>query len=452
MFPLVLVAAALTAGPSGATSGDAVVRLHVRPMPAPRPALKYQLLPDLGELTPGNSAQEYLKTFMEQRPFFYGKEGVSRRNRFRKMSLLELRLEPVAEYSSNALKWADRAARMDTLDWQALRQVEDGGIDVVPAEVAPLQILAEALQVRLRFQLARHQFGDAIGTATTMFALVRHLGEHPNEVAALVGFGAAHLALDGLAEMVQQSDCPNLYWALTDLPSPLVDLRKSMQGHRLRVAAELRPIRDDGPMTDAEIEAFVRHLSGVLNFARERAGLPPRAVRARLEARFKDQAQVAAARKRLVEAGHGTELVNQVQPAQAILLDEKREYAVRHDDLARFLNPPLWELGSQVGADPSDALFAELLPNVVKLRRARAQLDREVAMLRIVEALRLHAAAQEGQLPARLTDIGVPMPVDPVTGKPFDYDAEGATAHLRGPAPGGATAGAGVHYAVTLLK
>ena len=70
----------------------------------------------------------------------------------------------------------------------------------------------------------------------------------------------------------------------------------------------------------------------------------------------------------------------------------------------------------------------------------------------IVEALRLHAAAHEGQLPARLADIGVPMPVDPVTGKPFDYDAEGATAHLRGPAPGGATPGADVHYAVTLLK
>jgi hypothetical protein len=44
------------------------------------------------------------------------------------------------------------------------------------------------------------------------------------------------------------------------------------------------------------------------------------------------------------------------------------------------------------------------------------------------------------------------MPVDPVTGKPFDYDVEGATAHLHGPAPGGATAGADVHYAVTLLK
>ena len=161
---------------------------------------------------------------------------------------------------------------------------------------------------------------------------------------------------------------------------------------------------------------------------------------------------MSAARNRLVEAGHGTELADQFQPAQAILLDEKREYAVRHDDLTRFLNLPVWELDSQAGADPSDALFADLLPDVVKLRRARAQLDREVALLGIVEALRLHAAAHEGQLPARLADIGVPMPVDPVTGKPFDYDAEGATAHLRGPAPDGATAGGDVHYAVTLLK
>ena len=36
----------------------------------------------------------------------------------------------------------------------------------------------------------------------------------------------------------------------------------------------------------------------------------------------------------------------------------------------------------------------------------------------------------------------MPMPVDPVMGKPFDYDAEGAAAHLRGPAPADATAGA----------
>ena len=131
----VLVAAmALAAFPLGSRGEEAAVRLTVQPMPAPKPALKYQLLPELGELNPGNPAQDYLKVFMEQRPFFYGKEGVAQRDRFRKMSLLELRLEPMAQnYGGNALRRADWAARLDSLDWQALGRIRDGGPESLPA-------------------------------------------------------------------------------------------------------------------------------------------------------------------------------------------------------------------------------------------------------------------------------------------------------------------------------
>jgi hypothetical protein len=456
MSYLMLIAAALAAGPSGATSVGAPVRLYVRPMPAPKPALKYQLLPELGELNPGNAAQDYLKCFMEQRPFFYGKEGVARRERFRRMSLLELRFEPMAEYSSNALRWADWAARLDTLDWQARQRIEDGGLDVVPAEVAPLQVLAEALQVRFRFEVAKRRFDDAIGTAKTMLALSRHLGEHPSEVADLIGLGAAHLALNSLEEMVQQPGCPNLYWALTDLPCPLVDLHKGVQGDRLRVAAMLRPIRDDAPMTDAEIGTLVARLSGILSLARERAGLAPRGLRARLQAPVEDEERVLAARRRLVEAGRVQKLVDQLPPAQVILLDEKRNYEIRRDDRIKLLALPIWELDAMAGGDEratdGDGLFADLLPHVVKLRQTQGQLEQQIALLRLVEALRLHAADHGGKLPARLSDIGVPLPVDPFTGKPFAYEAEGATAHLRGGSPGAHSPGAEVHYAVTLLK
>ena len=68
--------------------------------------------------------------------------------------------------------------------------------------------------------VAERHFDDAIRTAKTMFALARHLGEHPTEVADLVGLWVAHLCLGTLEEMVQQPGCPNLYWALTDLPLP----------------------------------------------------------------------------------------------------------------------------------------------------------------------------------------------------------------------------------------
>ena len=98
--------------------------------------------------------------------------------------------------------------------------------------------------------MAGTHFDDAIATAKTMFALARQLGEHPTEIADLVGMWVAHLGLGTLEEMVQQPGCPNLYWALTDLPSPLVDLRKGAQGDRTRVAADLtvapRRRPDDG--------------------------------------------------------------------------------------------------------------------------------------------------------------------------------------------------------------
>jgi hypothetical protein len=456
MTDLLLVAVALVAGPSGTTSREAVTRLYVRPMAAPKPALKYQLLPELSELNPGNPAQTYLKCFMEQRPLFYGKEGVARRNRFRSMSLLELRLEPMAEYSSNSVRWAEWAARLDTLDWQALQSIQDGGMDRVPAEVGPMQVLAEYLHVRLRFQVAKNQFDDAIRTAKTLLALSRHLGEHPTEVADLVGLGAAHLALDTLEDMVQQSGCPNLYWALTDLPCPLVDLRKGVQGYRLIIAAELRPIRDDAPMADKEIEAFVSHLSGILNFAREQAGLPLRSPRAWLQSRAKDAGRVDAARRRLVESGLSQKLVERFPAAQVILLDEKRDYEVRRDDRSKLLTLPLPEFDAltSVAERTSDGhgLFVDLLPHVAALRQAQGQLEQQVALLRLIEALRLQAAEHDGKLPAKLSDLAVPVPVDPFTGKPFEYEVEGTKALLRAGSLRGKGPGADVHYEVNLVK
>jgi hypothetical protein len=449
----------VAAGPSASGREETAVRLYIRPMPAPRPAMKYQLLPELGELNPGNPAQDYLKCFMEQRLFFYSKEGVAQRARYRKMSLLELRLEPsLLHFGGNALQRADWAARLDTLDWQALGRIRDGNMESLPAELGPLQVLAEALQVRFRAEVAGNRFDDAIRTGKTMLALGRHLGEHPTEVADLIGLWVAHLGLDTLQEMVQQPGCPNLYWALTDLPCPLVDLHKGLQGERLLVAAELQPIHDRGPMTDAEIEKIVSRLSGILSFAREQAGLPPRSLRARLQAMVKDQGRLGAARRRLVVAGCAQAIVDKLPPLQIVLLDERRDYENRRDDRIKLLSLPIWEIDALAGGEErspdGDGLFADLLPQIVKLRRTQGQLDRQIALLRHVEALRLHAAGHDGKLPAKLSDISVPLPVDPFTGKPFDYAVEGTTAHLRGGVGrgDGHEPGCQIHYEVILLK
>ncbi len=45
---------------------ETLIRLTVDPMLAPQPALRYLLLPELRELTPGNPIANYLKCLLDQ--------------------------------------------------------------------------------------------------------------------------------------------------------------------------------------------------------------------------------------------------------------------------------------------------------------------------------------------------------------------------------------------------
>jgi hypothetical protein len=434
----ILLAAASIAAPPADAPALAVVRMSARPMAAPTPAMRYQLLPEVRELKPGNPVQWYVRCFAEQRIFFFNKDSVAERTRYQTMPLKDLPADKIKNYGGSALTQADWGARLDTPDWQVLDRVQTEGTDLAMPELGSLRVLASALQVRFRGEVARRDFDSAIRSAKTMLALARHLGECPTSAANRLGLTVAHLALDTLEEMVQQPGCPNLYWALTDLPCPLVDLRKGFQGDRAIADAELRLYRDDAALTAEEVEELVGRLSGRSGYAREQAGLPPRNLRAVLAARAKDADAVRAARARLTDAGLPKERVVIFPALQVVLLDEKRDYELRRDEQLKLLGLAPWQIDAATGEKKgADGLFAELLPRVVEARRAQGRLEQRIAVLRHVEALRLYAAAHGGKLPARLEDVGVPLPADPFTGKPFAYTPDGATAHLRGGAPKG---------------
>jgi hypothetical protein len=89
-----------------------------------------------------------------------------------------------------------------------------------------------------------------------------------------------------------------------------------------------------------------------------------------------------------------------------------------------------------------------LLPAVSACRAAEVRLERDVAGLRVIEALRMYAADHDGQLPSRLADIeDVPVPTNPATGKPFVYRLEGAKAILELP-PSDQVAGSNYRYEI----
>ena len=61
-------------------------------------------------------------------------------------------------------------------------------------------------------------------------------------------------------------------------------------------------------------------------------------------------------------------------------------------------------------------LASLLLPALGSVSFTVAKNERSIAMLRVIEALRIHAARHQGRLPEKLADISaVPLPLDPTT-------------------------------------
>ncbi len=125
---------------------ETVIRMKVQARPAPKPALKYQLLPELREMNPGNPIQGYTKCFAEQHNFWRTKEAMDNREKWQTMPLKDLPLKEMQYYLRNPLRHADYAARLDTPDWQILLQLKSDGPTLLLPDIQGLRELAGALK------------------------------------------------------------------------------------------------------------------------------------------------------------------------------------------------------------------------------------------------------------------------------------------------------------------
>jgi hypothetical protein len=404
-------------------STETIISLTVRPMAAPKPALRYQLLPEIKELNPGNPIEGYLRCFSQQ-----GKDQEE-------------------QFGESALRQADWAARLDKPDWQILLKLKTDGFGLLLPDLQQLRTLANALKARFHTEVATSRQDDAFRTAKTLFAMSRHTGEHPTLIGDLVGIAIAHVGIACLEELLQQPDCPNLYWTLTNLPDPLVSMQPGLAGERVLVAGEFPELDEKAPMKPEQLKKLIAHLSGLSGNTRDF-----------LKAHIKDAGYLSAARRRLVEAGHPEDRLLRFPAEQIIILDELRGFDERRDEIVKFMTLPAWQVETLAGPiikPRKDAgLFDEALPAFLKVRRAQGRLEQRIALLRHVEALRLYAAAHDGRFPAKLAEVSVPLPVDPFSGKPFHYEVDNATAHLRGSPPPGEEKNAGfnIHYELTIQK
>ena len=235
---------------------EILIRLAVAPADAPKPALKYMLLPGLDEISPGNPVQNYLKCAFDEYHYLFGKEEFDRREKLLAMPLEVLPVSGMREIRGSALASVDRAARLENPDWQILLKLKADGISTLLPDVQQMRSLARAMQPRFRGELATGRFDDAIRSAKTMFAMARHMGEHPTLIGDLVGIAIAGQAIVGIEEMLEQPACPNLYWAIANLPDPLVPCEQGAAGERLTISTVFNDLNSERPMTLGRAQAI----------------------------------------------------------------------------------------------------------------------------------------------------------------------------------------------------
>jgi hypothetical protein len=339
----------------------------------------------------------------------------------------------------------DMAARYDRVEWNIRYHMSKDGVYTLLPEVQRLRVIANVLKLRMRAEIKAGEFAKAIETSKTFFGLVRAFEQHPTLIGYLVGVAIASITVDALEEMVQQPGCPNIYWGLTELGSPVLDLHAAAQGERTFVSDQLRQLIDaNGPVPDADLAKMLKMLDAVLETEEGKKKNDRTPATRQYRAMAADPKTVETARAFLIEFGTKPEAVKAYTPLQAVMTYDLRQHEVWRDEALKLIHLPMWQVQplAKGVADDLEKIRGKLplapvvVPSVLNVRKAQARLDQRVAYLRVIEAIRLHAHETGGKLPASLDDLKLPIPMDPVTGKPFEYSVRnGEVAVLHGANP-----------------
>jgi len=432
-----------------------IFELEVSPADEPRPAMKYQLLPNPADLQPGNAATQYYKAFVLEadnpvRTKAYAKLREELGVPLSKINIDELgkTLESLHEdvfYSSI------RAATF-RLNCHWGEPLEGQGVHLLVPAVSQMRSTGVLLAVKAKYEIGRGDHDAAFATARDAFTLAFHMQEDGQLVIqTLVG-----IAINGLLhedfflEWIRSPNSPNLYWALAEIP-PYFDSR-SLIAHELRMAEYTLPglvELDRRALTVDEANDLAARISAGVGTT-VRKPLQANDVERRIQLMSWALQAYGEGYGELRNSGYAKELLESMPVLQVGLLARwKRFQGVRDDQYKWWLLMYGPDRDLALRQEPSYAFqridrlpfalreprgeiapFDEFLPFLSGLYRAQLRQYRFLSVARAIEALRLHAA-RHGKLPDSLDDIrDVPVPNDPVTNAPFVYRMQGTSATL----------------------
>ncbi|WP_428307496.1 hypothetical protein [Lacipirellula sp.] len=459
--------------------GLTVFKMTVTPAAEPVPALKHRLTLRERELKPGNAATHYSRAFPEggvesiwkRLEKEYGDEEVHRWYD-QTLPLEQLPLDKAKQAATSFQDVIDNfvapgSERLDC-DWGHGIITELRGPDIYAfrlPETQAMRAISRGLMLAARVAVADHDYPQALNLLRMNYRLGENVAKSPFIVSGLVGLAICGMGNAEAIELIAAPDSPNLYWAIAELPRPLVDLRTSIR-HELSFNVAIFPFMDSPETAQHSPEQWAQLLADSfisLQQLSASGSAHPDPQAARMAVAGLGILAYPAAKQRLAAAGMDAATIDAMPVGQVLAIDSAREFRRIADQMEKWWYVPTSQLKGVaidsedfVGGSPLDGTFAKaaaqiMLPALQSVRSAEIRLLWQLNALQTIEAIRMHAA-KTGKLPAALDEItAVPLPLNPLTGKPYQYRLDGGTAILELPFTDGIS-GSAWRFEIKLAK
>ncbi len=395
--------------------------LTVFPASVEQPLFTYRLFPEHSQRTRKNAALIFLQMIADQNPqyWIHFVDGLDTFLDFndRDFSSKDAR----AHISSEFVELLSAAAYADHAEWE----YEPGNALVINHFQETTRLL-DALAVLGRADIQEKCSQDAIEKIKIGLGCISHLQE-PNI------FLTKSMLCDDLEryfwlieQLLGQEDSPNLYWALTEIPDPLIELDGCIDLARNNPWADIPEMASLDGISQPKDWTRLRHQLGLF---------PDRDV---FDANTPPPAETKQSFKRFVNEGRRElpKLDSAFVDRITKMTDDEvsvRYFKVRFQQLAddyvsACLLPPVAGIPHFDSAirqlEKSEAGYEQEISSVEAVHQVYVKVwwvRRRFAVLRTIEALRDYVAA-EGTTPTTLDKvINTPIPIDPVTMKPFGF-------------------------------
>jgi hypothetical protein len=459
-------------------------KIAITPAAEPDLPLQYALLPKYEDVQPGNSVPFYYRAILSWKDRYskgkrwlhdnYDRWSNARMSDFPKDEVRKV----LSDYAPVVFDELSTAAHREQTDW-SWRLQDVKGIDSIMfllSEIQESRELGRLLFLKSRLEIAERRYDEALKTLQVGNKLCRDVAEPPTLINDLVGIAIASMMTANVREMIGSPNSPNLYWALSKLPRPFIDMEPALH-YEMSLPMKLFPAMKDAETADHSPEEWSRILGEAVLNARL-ANASRLSSRARDRLRYTSQMTAAGlammgyprAKRELVSWGYDRARVEAMPVGQVIAIHQARTYRYMYQEIMKWSNLPYpqalegmrksqQKLKSEGYLVPGPMsreiipLASMLLPGVLQAQRAGARLDSRIRGLQVLEAIRMYAAGHHGKLPETLSDIReVPVPVNPVTAQSYPYHFAADRAVLEIPAPPGERASVGWRFEISVRK